>query len=355
MEKSVDNSMNVVSVLDEIELLEHASTGKDVINFYNYIILPNLQNIDKSNSFSLSHDEFATYIDYIIFNINQYKAPMSLYNFNKYKTCFLNSEYHTDYYIEVDFLNYNYNIPFNFRNNVSGCIYDSDVRCYVIPLRLIINKKFGHANVVIVDTESKTIEFFEPHGILYSGNEKEEINLYNLQNHIVNILNYLFDNKIDISKYNYKNVQETCIIGLQTLQNQSDANTGHCLAWILLFIHVKLYNPSLPSNDIITFFINRFTNYELDSYIKRYIRHIEAYYYNQDQFNTAFVKKRQYNNLISFTLTQDEETKIENKISLLTFEFKKEKKIEERKKILERLLMFENYPNPSNKIFSDLI
>ncbi len=85
--------------------------------------------------------------------------------------------------------------------------------------------------------------------------------------HIKTLVSRLFQFWSQLHKY--KNVQNNCPmgLGLQSKQNIINPQSGHCLAWSLLFIHVRILNLFLHPDDVINYFTQKFTAVELDRYI----------------------------------------------------------------------------------------
>lgn len=258
------------------------------------IILPNLKFMGESNSLYLSEDLFTMYFDNII---------KSSFNINNNNICYFESIFKTDYFITIDFVNFMYKIPNILLTSLKKCKNNPNIRFYILPLRLNFNYKNAHSNIIIIDNYLMTIEHFEPHGESFLG-----LNLpYNIQNHIQTLINKLYPFRSRF--YTFKNVQSSCPRGLQSKQNLANPSSGHCLAWSLLFIQTRINNLILTSDYIINYFNTRFTNEELDSYMKRFIGFLE---------NTNIVTTKTIPNFkFSLHLSEKEIENISNRIEYL--------------------------------------
>ena len=110
-----------------------------------------------------------------------------------------------------------------------------------LPLDYPINNDFeNHANILLIDRNKKTIEFFEPHGYKkdYS-TPSEHVTKYHTK---YRLLKEYF-NKI-FTKYKFINASD--IIKQRGFQNKYDSNSGYCVTWSCLFVHYRLLNPDTP-------------------------------------------------------------------------------------------------------------
>lgn len=349
---------NKISVIECIELLEEYETdiGSNTIYIKKHnIILPNLANIQESKSVYLPDAIFSSFMDKLLSDYLNSKDILNSHNsFNpNEKICSFSSDILDDYFIKLDFANYEYRIPKNFIDKFKMCnINDPNIRFYIIPLSL--RKDYGqrfHANMLIIDNKNKLIEFFEPHGKKYY-----ELEDYDMEHHLNAIIEQLFkDLNPDVLKYTYVNVHHCVKDGLQTIQNRVDQNAGHCLAWSLLYTHIRLYNISMSSDDIIKFFTNILSPAvpaRLDKYMKRYISYVENFYENYGKSNIKDVYS--FHKLQAF-LTNDEKDKVKQKIIVLTKTFMLHINNEDRRSyLLKRILRYQQYPDFHN-IFSDIL
>jgi hypothetical protein len=118
------------------------------------VVLPNLRQIGPSKSRFLSTQHFSKYLDVIIDSLSSSSV------------CSNNSYYIDDYFVEIDFAELFYKIPSKLMDNLVNC-KEKNINLYVIPIGLNFEfNKPGHANIIIIDNETKLVEFFEPHGIM---------------------------------------------------------------------------------------------------------------------------------------------------------------------------------------------
>lgn len=226
------------------------------------LILPNLIGIDPSESSYLTSDIFTHYFDKIIYD-------SIILNTNS--VCNTQSNSLSDYFIVINFIDFTYKVPNNLIKSLKKC--NKDTRFYIIQLKLVFDYQSAHSNVIIIDNLNKTIELFEPHGKQY-GNS-----LYNIEYHIKKLLINLFPS---FSNYTFRNVQSSCPIGVQSLQNIINPKSGHCLAWSLLFTQIKIQNLLVSTDSIINFLL-KIDN--IDLYMRKYIGFLELY--------TMFIPKKE--------------------------------------------------------------
>lgn len=277
--------------------LDELTDNQNIYDLNNNIILPNLNLAEPSKSSYLSEDIFVKYFDVILLR------NLQTFNDSSLNMCPLKSMYITDYFITLDFVNFTYKIPEILKISIESCKM-TNTRFYVIPLRLNINKS-AHSNLIIIDTQFNTIEFFEPHGNKFNGSEYELP--YNIEKHIQYLIEKLFP--IKSLFYNFKNVQNSCPRGLQAKQNSINPNSGHCLAWSLLFIHLRILNLVYDTDYIIDY-LHKNTPEQLDLYIRRYIGYLE---------NTSHLLEKKLYPTVKYNmlLSEEELENIKNRIKYL--------------------------------------
>jgi hypothetical protein len=212
--------------------------------------LPDLEGIKESKNLVVDNITFVKYLEFLIDN-------------NKH-ICNKRSEYITDYYMTIDFVNNKYILPSNYRD-ISKC-----KGVYILPIRLVLDvDDYFHLNVIIIDNLRKVIDFYEPHGIQFSSNEPLH-KLYNIQAHIdIVIRKYIGLN------YRINNVHTECPRGLQSIQKEYlKTSTNSCIPLNLLMIATRVNNLNVNTGDIIKYFL-KLTPKELDSYIRRWITYIK--------------------------------------------------------------------------------
>ena len=322
-----------------LKTLEVNNFSDLIVDIEDNIILPNLKQLVPSESFVLREDIFSKYLDKIVFDAFQ--------NYGN-QMCLFKSVFYTDYFVTIDFVDFIYKIPNILLSKINQCIANPSVRFYVIPLRLNLTYKDAHSNVVIVDNLYKTIEFFEPHGSAFMGFEVPKP--YNIENHVKILLSRLFP--IKSQYYIYKNVQNNCPrgLGLQGKQSMINPQSGHCLAWSLLFIHVRINNLFLSTEYIMNYFSKNFTPIDLDIYMRRYIGLLEASTYN--------ITKTIPNFKYSLNLSPQEKLLISERVASLTKQYLLELNSDKDKtiinKIFEELISYHKFPQFNDIFFKNV-
>lgn len=227
------------------------------LNMENGLLLPVVKDYPETTEDHLSDNMFAKYIDVLLFN-----NLLSLLGPNM---CEIYSKYLTDYFVTLDFVNFKYKVPTILRMSIDKC-KNSFERFYILPLRLYFHVGC-HSNIIIIDNEKRTIEFFEPHGNMFSGIGHKLP--YNIQHHIRNLLASLFPLRYHL--YEFINTQ-SCKIGIQT-KSLKNPSGGYCLAWSILIIHLRMLNISVSTKEITEHLLKK-NPQELDTYIKRYISYL---------------------------------------------------------------------------------
>jgi hypothetical protein len=123
----------------------------------------------------------------------------------------------------------------------------------------------SHANTILIDNESKNIEYFEPHGY-----KKEESTLESIPNAYYTKFKViqLFFLKI-LPDYNFMNASD--YFKRQGFQMKHDARHGYCVTWSVLYIHYRLLNPNISIDILIKYLYYHITLNKL----LRYARYIE--------------------------------------------------------------------------------
>jgi len=123
----------------------------------------------------------------------------------------------------------------------------------------------SHANVIIIDSELKNIEIFEPHGYkqkysdTYESVSKYHNKIYLLKKYFKKIL----------PKYRFINVVN--YIKSISFQSKYDARSGYCVTWSTLYAHYRMINPKIKISELMKY-LNKKINKNL---LLRYSRFIE--------------------------------------------------------------------------------
>ena len=295
------------------------------------IVLPNLYFANESKSFYLQEDLFAMYFDNII---------AKTFDKNINNICLFTSKYVSDYFIEIDFFNFKYKISKRLINSLENCKENINIRFYIIPFKLIFNyTDDAHSNIIIIDNQEKRIEFFEPHGYYQGSNIP-----YDIETYIKQFISLSFFPIV--TEYQFVNVQQSCPIGLQSKQSMVNPESGHCLAWSLLFINTRLNNLTLSSEDIINYYHNQFDNYELDIYIRRFIGFLET--------NNQIVTKHFPNTEYTIQLSEIDKQRTTERISELVKQYLYAKSENERENIIKDLTSYHNFPKFNELFFYNI-
>ena len=302
------------------------------------MIVPDLTNVEPSvhKDKLLEEKFFINFFDKIIYN------SITL---NPNRVCSLESTFILDYFITINFTNLEIIIPETLKTSLSICAnFNPNIEFYIIPIKLIFHNG-AHSNVVIVDHKKLTIEFYEPHGIVYSGSNTP-FNIQNIIYTLINIILHTLSNKEKI--YTFENIHNTCPIGLQAKQRESDPQSGYCLAWSLLFVHLKLLNLTKTSDEIIKF-LNKMDNKELDDYIKKYSRYIETI----SQNNNDNYKNYSENKIpLTTLLTDQDKLQVEEYLKDLIKKYILEFDQSNKQKLFNEIITFVNFPEFHNIFFS---
>lgn len=288
------------------------------------IILPNLEGIIPSKSSYLTTDIFTNYFD---------KTVLDAVAYNKNLVCNTKSNTLSNYFVKIDFVEFQYKIPTSFLKSLQQCQVNN-TRFYVILLVLVLDYKSSHSNVIIIDNLTKTIELFEPHGKKYSAPTPYDIE-YHIKNLLFNIFPY------SSKSYIFKNVQSSCPIGVQGLQNIINPESGHCLAWSLLFIQIKIHNLSISTDTIIDFLLKI---QDIDLYMRKFIGFLELY--------TMFTPKKQTDLKYQIKLLPNELSNVKNRITHLIYLYKNNTTID-KEKVFQELISYHKLGDFDKLFFKD--
>jgi len=234
------------------------------------ITYPNFKHFNESSIEYLEELDFVNGLEFLSKVTSEY---------NLINTCIPDYSSLSDMFIEINILTMIINIPTKTINYINTKCTSSDF--IIIPIRINFpNTKYiyninpetysenivsssGHANCFIIDNKLSTIEYFEPHGITISS----PISIINYISQTINRLKY---NIPFIKNYTFINSANICIIGVQKKHN-TKYKKGYCLAWVLFFILLRLYNPSLTLDFLHDYITSRFSVDNLHSIISKFI------------------------------------------------------------------------------------
>lgn len=226
-----------------------------VYSKYKWLKYPNVTKYNSSEKIFLDNISYVNYIDTI---------------FRKQNICTIKLNEINEYFIKINIGELTYSISNKFENYLHKCKENKKIQFYIIPISLNFPNTFesntlynstGHANVIIIDTINGIIEFFEPHGTYYKGNNV----IYNTQLIIHTVISQILPLN---NQYIFENVFQSCpYFGIQQ-------NDSYCLAWSLFYTELRILNPLKKSKDIIYILSEWERNYTLE-YIKKYITYIQ--------------------------------------------------------------------------------
>ena len=138
-------------------------------------------------------------------------------------------------------------------------------RLVPISLEIIVPGAGTHANVIIIDTNKKTVELFEPHGNRSVKSELESISraYFKVSKNVQRFFSmYLPDFKyIPPSEYEPKS----------GLQARLDAFSGLCVTWSILYLHYRVLNPDVHPKKLINYLDKKVTR----NFLLRYTKYVE--------------------------------------------------------------------------------
>lgn len=150
---------------------------------------------------------------------------------------------------------------------------DSVNRCYeltgkkkFIPIILnIVHPSYFHANILLIDTDLKRVELFEPHG-------------YKSKDSTVEGISSAYYNKVKAVKHFFKKIlpdfqfiNTVDIINEPSFQANYDAHSGYCVTWSILYAHYRILNPNVPLEKLIEYMEAKVNT----RYLLRYAAYIE--------------------------------------------------------------------------------
>lgn len=258
------------------------------------IILPNLDNFELSNINALDDSTFSECLDLLLFNFNilsQAGGKVCTMFFNKIE----------EFFIHLNLITFKIDISYDTIIQIQNCIHNNPNSIIILPVRLDflnIKEKYdmsietstqqldgrgnqqeqniyaAHSNLIIIDNNSKTIEFYEPHGITLGHTYSNFIDISNI------LERFLKTSFPHINNYSFINISNRCPIGAQSLQGVYNTSAGHCLAWSLYFIMIRLLNFNfIPigknTSETINEIITKENPKQIDSTIRRFLKYIE--------------------------------------------------------------------------------
>lgn len=231
----------------------------------------NLKNISQAKDFQLQTNFFNNFLKFLLRNVNE--ANHIFTNFNSGLCDNIdNITSIADYAITYNFRVWNIFLPKLMKTSVDKCLLSNEVHYIVIPIHLNFLDT-AHSNVIIIDKLKQTIDYFEPHGIQMGSDYSQIIDIFST------VTYYLKQMFPQLAHFTIVNAAQRCILGPQTVQG---GNQGHCLAWSLYFIFLRLVNfdigehSSLHSSEIINSFLVQQVPTTLDRIIRKFITFVKS-------------------------------------------------------------------------------
>ncbi len=152
-----------------------------------------------------------------------------------------------------------------FIDSVNQC-YELTGKKKFIPIILnIVHPSYFHANILLIDTDLKRVELFEPHG-------------YKSKDSTVEGISSAYYNKVKAVKHFFKKIlpdfqfiNTVDIINEPSFQANYDAHSGYCVTWSILYAHYRILNPNVPLEKLIEYMEAKVNT----RYLLRYAAYIE--------------------------------------------------------------------------------
>lgn len=270
-----------------------------------------------SNNVYLDEQTFTNYLDVLLHHKDN-------------NICTITSSIVLEYFVTLDLFKLNYQIPETMYGFINLCkMRPIQPEFYIIPLKVQYDINTAHSNVIIVNKKQNVIEYFEPHGLMMNMGGIG----YDVSKMVQQIVNHLFP----LQELPVKNVSSQCPVGPQSVQSLANPNSGHCLAWSLLFINMRILNLHLKPELIVTY-LSFLSPYDLDLLIRRYMSKLET--------ELMFFPMKQYDKSRTFGLlfSEDDKIRISQRIAYLAKSLMLENNGDNRENLKE-LLLYNNFPS----------
>jgi hypothetical protein len=314
---------------------KHVFEGKTVL-------LPNIIH-EKSSQTFLYEAQFVSYLDKLVEKfIIRHAVPICL-NHNQVQQDLSV----IDHFILIDMTTFQVKVSqatFEYINNF--CSRNVFV---ILPIKLVLvnssedapQPTTAHSNLVIIDNIHRTVEYFEPHGITI---DHSTSNVFNIPDIVSKVINILFP---FTGGYTNINSAQTCLfnVGVQYYQNSINSSAGHCLAWSLYFLTVRLLNNDLvlDTSESISEFLHRFLTthfqaYQLDDLVRKFMTFVHRFTQN----NKPYTSDIEFN--INSVIPFDTNQALENRIEVLSQNYFQSKDTNKSKVLFEELITYRHHP-----------
>lgn len=174
-------------------------------------------------------------------------------------------------------------IPQDFKEAVLISSDRPNIRFIFIRVSIIVTTNMNHANVLIYDLENKTIERFDPYGVVPYGNPDDMDDF--LEKYFIN--NISKDIKYIRPKDYMDNVSFQIVSNEHNELNKKFGDPGgYCLAWVYWYIEMRVMNKNVKPKILVDKLINIINSSEFS-----FIEYIRNYANNLDKEKTIFFAK----------------------------------------------------------------
>lgn len=196
---------------------------------------------------------------------------------------------------------------------VEKCL-DADFTRYIMfKLTLIPGSSGTHANIIIYDKEKKTLERYEPYGIIPYV-ESDELNIF-LKEEFKKVLG-------DFEFYSPNDINSG--VGLQVISGDSNYSLtnygdpgGFCLAWTFWYLEMRIKNPDIHPKELIKHCYQKIPGLELNKDPKKLVlSYIRGYAKELDDIKNKFMVSAGINekNIYEHNLSIDDHRKIVKRV-----------------------------------------
>ncbi len=164
------------------------------------------------------------------------------------------------------------------------CLTDNRIRLIFCKLTLVASSQGTHANIIIFDKKTGTLERFEPYGYV------PYLDSANLDKFLESkfcsyLKQYLNKNKLTLKYIDPKLLFGN--VGFQTISSDTEATVrklgdpaGYCLAWTFWYLEMRLSNPDLTPRELIKQAVSVIINKYHNNGFLVFIRNYESKLYN---------------------------------------------------------------------------
>ena len=152
-----------------------------------------------------------------------------------------------------------------FIDSINNCYKLTGKKKFIPIILNVIHPSYYHANILLIDTDLKRVELFEPHG-------------YKSKDSTIEGISSAYYNKLKAVKHFFKKilpdflfVNTVDIINEPSFQANFDAHSGYCVTWSILYAHYRILNPDVPLDKLIEYMEARVNT----RYLLRYASYIE--------------------------------------------------------------------------------